>query len=184
MFGSSSHGSAITQPIIPEDPPDDPEPKLECMTGIRHDCQARLPLCGDDWRCSGPRLQKVVSASCFAYVVQIFPAIIFGEELRGWTDGYLGITETVVAMGLLGIVYTLLAGNGMVLVGVTGPSALFVKTTYELALSIGAPFLPFLAWTCYWSGLMHLVLAAGGATSFVHWITNCAPRPAPLEPTL
>ena len=85
-------------------------------------------LCGpvgrSSGRCSGPRLQKVVSASCFAYVVQIFPAIIFGEELRGWTDGYLGITETVVAMGLLGVVYTLLAGNGMVLVGVTGPSAL------------------------------------------------------------
>eukprot|EP00658_Telonema_sp_P-2_P071050 TRINITY_DN60381_c0_g1_i1.p1 TRINITY_DN60381_c0_g1~~TRINITY_DN60381_c0_g1_i1.p1 ORF type:complete len:610 (+),score=124.44 TRINITY_DN60381_c0_g1_i1:374-2203(+) len=100
------------------------------------------------------------------------PAVIFGNQLNDNTDGLMGIPEVIFATGFLGMWYAIFAGQALVLVGVTGPVVFFTTTVFTLADTIDAPFLQFMAWICIWSGLMHIVVAASGATVLVQRVTN------------
>ncbi len=74
--------------------------------------------------------------------------------------------------GIMGIVYSIFAGQGLIIIGVTGPVAFFVTTIVTLCDTIEAPFLQFMGWVCVWCGLMHVVVAASGATVLVQRVTN------------
>ena len=58
------------------------------------------------------------------------------------------------------------------IVGVTGPVVFFTQTVHMLADTIDAPFLQLMGWISIWSGLMHIVVAASGATVLVQKVTN------------
>ena len=72
----------------------------------------------------------------------------------------------------MGILYSIFAGQGLVIIGVTGPVVFFVNTVVGLADAIDAPFLQFMSWICLWCGLMHVIVAASGATVLVQRVTN------------
>jgi len=145
------------------------------MVGIRSDLAARMPLYINDWTCPvGRQLGRVASASLYAYFTSILPAVIFGDQLDGATDGLMAVPEVIMATGMLGVLYSIFAGQALVIVGVTGPVVFFTQTVYMLADTIDAPFLQFMGWIGVWSGLMHIVVAASGATTQVQKVTNFA----------
>lgn len=87
------------------------------------------------------------------------------------TDGVYGLTEVLSSTGGMGILYSIFAGQGMVIVGVTGPVVFFQVTVWTLAKATGAPFMQLNAWVNIWSGLMHIFVAAGGWTTLVQRVT-------------
>ncbi len=173
-------------PRAAQQSPHDPRRPL---VGITSDLRARLPLYASDWGpCTLTAVQKIVAASLFSYICSVLPALIFGDILNRNTHGEIGIPEVLISTGLSGVLWSIFAGQGLVVVGVTGPvrrratlriaraprappraSQVMIFTTVINGLSdrVGAPFVPWMGWVCVWSGLMHICLACAGAVELV-----------------
>ena len=94
-------------------------PLCSLFRGMRRDLKARLPLYPDDWK-TPTSLCRVANAAVFAFVVQLIPALIFAELLDKTTEGSLGVAETLLSAGIIGVIYAVLSGQPLVLVGITG----------------------------------------------------------------
>jgi hypothetical protein len=104
-------------------------PRERWFGGIRLDLAVRLPLYMSDWTvASSEEAKKIAAATLFAYFTSVLPAVIFGDELQMSTDGVYGLTEVLLSTGGMGILYSVFAGQGLVIVGVTGPVVFFQVT--------------------------------------------------------
>ena len=93
------------------------------FVGITADLRARLPLYASDWGpCTLAAAQKIVAASLFSYICSVLPALIFGDILNRNTEGQIGIPEVLISTGFSGVLWSIFAGQGLVVVGVTGPA--------------------------------------------------------------
>lgn len=146
------------------------QPLFNFMKGIRRDLRARAPLYKDDW--SRPRsIYTVVNATFFAFIVQLIPALIFAELMDRQTEGKLATAEALLSTAIMGIIYAVLAGQPLVIVGITGPVALLLGTSYSLTETFNVEYFPFLFWICFWAGLMHILTAVVGLVSLVWKVT-------------
>ena len=110
---------------------DESEPLFQFMTGINEDLKARLPLYLDDW--SRPRsIVTVVNATLYAFVIQLIPALIFAELMNRETEGNLATAEVLLSSAIIGIIYAIFAGQPLTIMGITGPVALLLGTSYGM----------------------------------------------------
>jgi len=145
-------------------------PLFEGISAMQDDLRARLPLYADDW--SRPKsIVKVVNATLFAFLVQLIPALIFADLLDEQTDGNLATAETLMATGIIGVIYALFAGQGLVLLGVTGPAAMLLGRSSGLAETFDAEYFPFFFWVMIWASLLHILTAMSGFVNLVFRIT-------------
>ena len=145
-------------------------PIFDCMNGMMQDLRARLPLYADDWK-RPKNIPKVINAIFFAFVVQLIPALIFAELLDKQTNGSLAVAEVLLSAGIIGIIYALICGQPLVLLGITGPVAILLGTSYGLAEKFNASYFPFFWWLCIWTSILHLITAMVGLVNFVWQIT-------------
>jgi hypothetical protein len=144
---------------------------------IRSDLRGRLPHYLSDWlstdglRCTGQGTLRIASATLFSYISSILPALVIGDRLLSSTDGQLGLPEVLLSTGASGIIWALIGGQPLCIVGVTMSALIFTSVCYILAQELQAPFLPWLGWICVMSGLMHMLLAVSGLVRFVHQTT-------------
>lgn len=152
------------------DDDDDDEPLFQFMTGIKDDLNARAPLYKDDW--GKPRSTfTVVNATVFAFVIQLIPALIFAELMARETENNLGVAEVVLSSAVIGIIYAIFAGQPLVIMGITGPVAILLGTSYRLTQTFNAPYFPFFFWVCIWAGAMHIVSSMIGLVNLVWKVT-------------
>ncbi len=125
---------------------------------------------------SGDATAKVVAATFYMFFASFAPAITLGSFLQTVTEYQLGPLEVLVSTFICGTIFSLLAGQGMVIVGVTGPVCIFCLTVYELSKMefLEVPFLPWLACIAIWSCAMHMVLAVTGSCRLVSWVSPYA----------
>ena len=148
----------------------DNEPLFQFLTGMKQDLKARLPLYLDDW--GRPRsFFTVLNATLFAFVIQLIPALIFAELMDRETHGNIATAETLLSSAIIGIIYALFSGQPLVIMGITGPVALLLGTSYGLTAKFEAEYFPFFFWTCLWAGVMHCVSAMVGLVSLVWKVT-------------
>ncbi|VEU40986.1 unnamed protein product [Pseudo-nitzschia multistriata] len=145
-------------------------PHFSLLTGMRKDLRARIPLYLGDWK-RPDSFFKVLNATVFAFVVQLIPALIFAELLDKTTEGSLSVTETLLSAGIIGIIYAVLSGQPLVLVGITGPVAILLGNSYRLADQFQSEYWPFFWWLCIWTSILHLVTAMIGLVDVVWTIT-------------
>ncbi|ACI65724.1 predicted protein, partial [Phaeodactylum tricornutum CCAP 1055/1] len=146
------------------------EPLFAFMKGISDDLAARVPLYKDDW--SRPKsIYTVVNATFFAFVIQLIPALIFAELMDRQTQGNLATAETLLSSAIIGIIYAIFAGQPLVIMGITGPVAILLGTSYSLTEKFDAEYFPFFFWICIWAGLMHIISAMVGLVSLVWKVT-------------
>ena len=97
-----------------------PEKFFELLTGMKTDIENRAPYYLSDF--GKPRSYiTIVNAIFFAFVVQLIPALIFAELMDSKTNGNLAVAETLLSTGIIGIIYAVLSGQPLTLLGVTGP---------------------------------------------------------------
>jgi len=114
-------------------------PRERWFGGIGLDLAVRLPLYRSDWTvANSEEAKKIAAATLFAYFTSVLPAVIFGDELQMSTDGVYGLTEVLLSTGGMGIMYSIFAGQGLVIVGVTGP-VVFFQVTVRGSLYLGVP---------------------------------------------
>lgn len=145
-------------------------PMIQFLTGMREDLKARIPLYADDWK-RPKSLITVLNAIFFAFVVQLIPALIFAELLDKQTEGSLAVAEVLLSAGIIGVIYALMSGQPIVLLGITGPVAILLGKSYGLAEQYDAEYLTFFWWLCIWTAILHLLTAVFGIVNFVWQIT-------------
>jgi boron transporter len=154
----------------PEEQSSTSPPLLQFLTGMHHDFKARWPWYKDDW----VNIQNpctVINATIFTLVIQLIPALIFAELIDRQTQGNLSTAETLLSSAIMGILYATLAGQPLVIMGITGPVALLLGTSYGLAEQFHAPYFPFFFWICTWAGVLHIASAMIGLVSLVWKVT-------------
>jgi boron transporter len=137
--------------------------------GISEDFQRRMPHYISDWT-DGWNL-KVLAAILFIFFTSIGPAITFAELLQAET-GQIGVVEVLLSSALSGGIFSIFAGQPLVILGVTGPVSILTISIYGMAKTLGVNFLPFYAWSQIWAALMHMVLAAINACDFIAYVTR------------
>jgi len=139
---------------------------------IRKELVQRRAYYVSDWRdgCSF----KVAAATCYMFCASIAPAITLGAFLLLEVEGRMGPIEVLFSTALCGVVFSTVAGQGLVIVGVTGPVCIFSATVYAWSKELKVPFLPWMGWIAIWACAMHLALALCGACRFVSAVTRYA----------
>lgn len=75
-------------------------------------------------------------ASLFLYFALFATNIAFGGLLEDKTDGWLGLTEVIVAASACSILLGLFAGQPMMIIGATGPILVFEQSIYDVSMRI------------------------------------------------
>lgn len=140
------------------------------MRGIKNDIRTRAPYYNDDWG-KPKNTSTVINATLFAFVVQLIPALIFADLMYSKTNGNLGTAETLLSSGIIGVIYAVLAGQPLVLLGITGPVAILLGTSYRLSSQFDSEYWPFFWWLCIWTAVLHWLTAIFGLVSFVWHIS-------------
>eukprot|EP00980_Cylindrotheca_fusiformis_P007791 scaffold1669_cov129-Cylindrotheca_fusiformis.AAC.2 len=143
---------------------------FQFWTGMQEDLRARIPLYADDWK-RPKSLMTVLNATFFAFVVQLIPALIFAELLDQQTEGSLAVDEVLLSAGIIGVIYALLSGQPIVLLGITGPVAILLGKSYGLAEQYDANYFTFFWWLCIWTAILHILTAVFGLVNFVWQIS-------------
>ena len=93
--------------------------------GLIADVRRRLPSYASDFR-DGLH-SKCLGSTLFLFFACLAPAIIFGGLMHGETQGDIGAVEMIVATAVCGLVYAVIAGQPLIVLGGTGPN--FCRST-------------------------------------------------------
>ncbi len=115
---------------------------------------------------------KCLGSTLFLFFACLAPAIIFGGLMHGMTGGDIGAVEMIVATAVCGIVYALVAGQPLIILGGTGPMLIFTGILYDYCARNDIEFLPAYTWVGLWTALILLTLAATDASCLMRYFTR------------
>lgn len=123
--------------------------------GLKMDFMRRIPYYLDDFKDGifGPvgTVQKTIATTLFLYFSVILPAVALGVLNSNNTHGEISVYQVIVGQTFGAIVFTLLAGQPLVVVMTTAPLALFIKIIYTIAQDFEIDFLAFYAAIGLWN---------------------------------
>ncbi|ODQ80387.1 hypothetical protein BABINDRAFT_161334 [Babjeviella inositovora NRRL Y-12698] len=138
--------------------------------GITQDIHARLKVYVLDWTDAWD--YRVIPSTVYVFFTNLLPAIAFAQDMFDKTHNSYGVNEVLLSSGMAGVVFGLLSGQPLCVVGVTGPISIFNYTVYELITPRGTPFFPFMAWVCLWSMVMHFAIAFANGVNYTRYISK------------
>lgn len=115
---------------------------------------------------------RTIPSTIYIFFTNLLPAIAFAQDMFDHTNNSYGVNEVLLSSAMGGIVFGLLAGSPLCIVGVTGPISIFNYTVYELITPLNIPYFPFMCWICLWSMLFHFILAFTNAINFMRYVTK------------
>ncbi|XP_029081877.1 anion exchange protein 3 isoform X2 [Monodon monoceros] len=124
-----------------EVPPDD-DPLLRTGSvfgGLVRDVKRRYPHYPSDLR--DALHSQCVAAVLFIYFAALSPAITFGGLLGEKTEGLMGVSELIVSTAVLGVLFSLLGAQPLLVVGFSGPLLVFEEAFFKVFTE--HPLLPF-----------------------------------------
>lgn len=137
--------------------------------GVFNDIRSRIPYyysdITDSWN------YRVIPSTVFIFFTNLLPAIAFAQDMIDHTNNLYGVNEVLLSSATAGVMFGLLSGQPLCIVGVTGPISIFNYTVYQLIEPRGTPYFPFMCWVYLWSMVMHLFLALGNFVSFLSIIS-------------
>ncbi len=138
--------------------------------GIREDLKRRLPYYVSDF-VNGLH-PKCFASILFLYFACLAPAVTFGGVMAAQTGGQIGAVEMITASAICGVIFALFSGQGLIILGGTGPLLIFTTMLYRLCTDLEIPFLPTYAWVGLWTALIVFILAATDASCLVRYCTR------------
>ncbi|MCB9637276.1 MAG: HCO3- transporter [Myxococcales bacterium] len=140
------------------------------LGGVKQDLARRAPLWKKDF--SDGFHPKVLASIFFMFFACLAAAVAFGALTSTLTGGQIGVVETILASAIGGILWSVFAGQPLVIVGATGPNIIFIGILYALCKRYGLPFLPTAMWVGLWSMLYMWILAATDASALIRFFTR------------
>ncbi|XP_045464618.1 anion exchange protein 2 isoform X2 [Harmonia axyridis] len=138
--------------------------------GLINDLKRRYPYYLSDVK-DGINAQ-CAAASIFMYFAALSGAVAFGGLLSNKTDNSIGTSETLMCTSISGILFALLSGQPLVIVGTTGPLLLFDESLYQFCISSGIDFLQTRIFIGFWLAFIGLFVACLEGSMLVKLFTR------------
>ncbi|PPJ59941.1 hypothetical protein CBER1_11870 [Cercospora berteroae] len=144
--------------------------KLNIGAGIKNDIRQRIPFYWSDWKdaCN----YRTVPAVAYMYFANLLPALAFSFDMFARTNDSFGVNEVLLAQVIGCCMYSIFAAQPLVIVGVTGPIAIFAYTIYDIVTTQGYDYFVFWAWIGIWSFILHATLAILNACNTLTYVTK------------
>ncbi|KAK2054234.1 hypothetical protein LY76DRAFT_240231 [Colletotrichum caudatum] len=144
--------------------------KVKLFRGMANDVRRRAPFYVSDWVDAWD--YRVVPATVYMYFANILPALAFSLDMFTSTGSTYGVNEVLLASVLGAVVFSLLACQPLVIVGVTGPITVFNYTVYDIVKPTGINYLAFMCWIGLWSLVFHWILAVTNSCNWLRYVTR------------
>ncbi|XP_072541696.1 anion exchange protein 3 isoform X3 [Salminus brasiliensis] len=137
--------------------------------GLIHDIRRRYPHYMSD-------LKDALDSQCIAAVIFIYfaalsPTITFGGLLGEKTQGMMGVSELIISTAAVGVLFSLLAGQPLLIIGFSGPLLVFEEAFYKFCQAQGFEYLTGRVWIGFWLIFIVLVMVAAEGSFLVRYIS-------------
>uniref|UniRef100_A0A3B5M660 Anion exchange protein n=1 Tax=Xiphophorus couchianus TaxID=32473 RepID=A0A3B5M660_9TELE len=153
-----------------------PEPEVDPLKrsgvpfgGLIHDMRRRYPQYVSDLRDALDT--QCVAAVIFIYFAALSPTITFGGLLGEKTEGLMGVTELIISTATLGVIFSLLAGQPLLIIGFSGPLLVFEEAFYKFCQAHDFEYLTGRVWIGFWLIFIVLVIVAAEGSFLVRYIS-------------
>lgn len=143
--------------------------RIHLFRGMIDDVKRRAPYYLSDWTDAWD--YRVIPATVYMYFANILPALAFSLDMFEKTDNSYGVNEVLLASVLGCVVFSILAAQPLVIVGVTGPITVFSYTVFDI-IHNQYNFFSFMAWVGIWSAIMHWILAITNSCKALKYVTS------------
>ncbi|XP_034042094.1 anion exchange protein 3 [Thalassophryne amazonica] len=137
--------------------------------GLIHDIHRRYPHYISDIKDALD--MQCLAAVIFIYFAALSPTITFGGLLGEKTEGLMGVTELIVSTASLGIIFSLLAGQPLLIIGFSGPLLVFEEAFYKFCQAQNFEYLTGRVWIGFWLIFIVLVIVAAEGSFLVSYIS-------------
>lgn len=138
--------------------------------GIGDDIKRRRPHYLSDFK-DGFH-SKVAGTTLFMFFAALANAIAFGALSGLLTANEIGIIEMLIVTAVGGVLFALLSGQPLTILGGTGPIVIFTGMLYTGCNQLEISFLATYAWVGIWSGLLLLVCAFTDASALMSYFNR------------
>jgi hypothetical protein len=138
--------------------------------GIQDDIRRKAPHYFSDFK-DGLH-SNVAGTTLFLYFAALANAIAFGALTGLLTGNEIGIIEMLVVTAVGGILFALLSGQPLTILGGTGPITIFTGMLYVACHQLNISFLATYAWVGIWSGVILLICAFTDASALMKYFTR------------
>jgi HCO3- transporter family len=135
-----------------------------------NDLKRRLPMFKSDF-VDGLN-SETVAAAVFMYFASFATAITFGGLAGNITNGFIGISETLLSACFVGIIFSLLGCQPLAIIGTTGPLVLFDKALIGFCESQGFHFLNVRVYVGFWMMIIAFIVSAFEGSTYVRLFTR------------
>ena len=139
--------------------------------GLIDDIRHRYPKYWSD-------IKDGINAQCLASIIFIYfaclsGAIAFGSLMAEKTENAIGVSETLITSCVAGVLFSLLAGCPLIIIGSTGPMLLFDVALFDFCKSnFPGQFLYWRTWVGVWVFVISLIVAGFQGSTLVKVFTK------------
>ncbi|XP_030642976.1 anion exchange protein 3 [Chanos chanos] len=137
--------------------------------GLIHDIRRRYPRYMSDIKDALDT--QCIAAVIFIYFAALSPTITFGGLLGEKTQGMMGVSELIVSTATVGVLFSLLAGQPLLIIGFSGPLLVFEEAFYKFCQAQGFEYLTGRVWIGFWLIFIVLVIVAAEGSFLVRYIS-------------
>ncbi len=159
--------------------PTEPEPSAETdglawsgrfCGGVINDIKRRFPHYAADIK-DGLH-PKTIASVMFLFFACLAPAVTFGGVMSIQTGGEIGAVEMIAVSAACGIVYALISGQPLIILGGTGPVLIFTALLCQNCADLEIPFLPTYAWVGFWTALIVVIMSVTDSSCLMRYFTR------------
>ncbi|MFT4558936.1 MAG: PTS sugar transporter subunit IIA [Planctomycetales bacterium] len=138
--------------------------------GVINDIKRRMPHYAADIK-DGLH-PKTIASVMFLFFACLAPAVTFGGVMSIQTGGAIGVVEMIAASAVCGIIYAMVSGQPLIILGGTGPVLIFTVLLYKQCGIWEVPFLPTYAWVGFWTALIVVVMSVTDSSCLMRYFTR------------
>lgn len=138
--------------------------------GVINDVKRRFPHYAADIK-DGLH-PKTIASVMFLFFACLAPAVTFGGVMSIQTGGAIGAVEMIAASAVCGIIYAVVSGQPLIILGGTGPVLIFTALLYQNCADLQIPFLPTYAWVGFWTSLLVVIMSVTDSSCLMKYFTR------------
>uniref|UniRef100_A0A8B9PHA5 Anion exchange protein n=1 Tax=Apteryx owenii TaxID=8824 RepID=A0A8B9PHA5_APTOW len=161
---------AVQEAKEEEEAEDDPLKRTGIFFGgLVRDIKRRYPKYLSDIR--DALHSQCLAAVLFIYFAALSPAITFGGLLGEKTEGLMGVSELIISTSVLGILFSLLGAQPLLVIGFSGPLLVFEEAFYKFCQTQGIEYLTGRVWIGLWLIVFIFIIVAAEGSFLVRYIS-------------
>uniref|UniRef100_A0A0N5A3S7 Anion exchange protein n=1 Tax=Parastrongyloides trichosuri TaxID=131310 RepID=A0A0N5A3S7_PARTI len=158
---------------LPDNSPtenDEKKMKLFSLQGVKDDICGRFKYYKEDF-VDALNLQ-CLSSIIFMFFACFAPAITFGGLMGNYTNGQMGVMETLLAQCICGVIWGFVSSQPLIIVSATGPVLVFEAALYTYCESNSLDFLSIRVYAGVFMSIISTISVGLGGARLLKYVTR------------